>query len=165
MSRRLISIFFAGCMLCWSNAFAFQAEHFRGWYEILGSSNKLQSFVLVDVDTLGNIWAKYSDGDLPEDLEQYREEPTIISGFTNREFVMVSFEAFAMITERYLRMSGDDGLLYELYRQDNGTYALGIRENGNVSRYLLAAPTPISDDGLSERQRQINLFLSPQTAL
>ena len=124
-------------------AAAESAARFKGWYPIMQEgqvSAQVQEYMLIDVDTLENIWMKYSQGDLPENLEDYRYESTIIGGFTHNNFLILAFEAFAFVTERYLKIDGSGDMLLELYLRDDGNFNGATRENTNIFRYLFAPP-------------------------
>lgn len=144
----LLPMIMAG--LFFSNfANAYKADPFKGWYKVLSKTNSEVSiraddpqYMLIDVDTLGGIWAKYADGPLPPDLEPYREEPTILAAFTDRETVFLTFEKNAMIANGYLAIQGSGTNMMELGLRGDNNYNLGVRDNDVVSRYLLAAPTP-----------------------
>ena len=132
-----------------SNAFAYKSSVFKGWYEILSQTNSAEDvnvppkkeYMLIDVDTLGNIWAKYGSGPLPKDLEQYRQEPSILAGFTNQNLLFLNLEKSALIADGYLSLAGTNGNALELQKKGNGQFDMATRDNGHVSRYLLSGPT------------------------
>lgn len=134
-------------------AFAGRAAHFKGWYEILVQGNQplTKQYFLLDNDTLGVIWAKYAEGPLPADLEKYREEPTILAGFTNRSMIYFGLERGALIADNYLAMPGGEGEKLELRRRPDGTFdmiTIEVRPEGTLrTLYHLAAPreTPESN--------------------
>lgn len=147
VSFKKISIFMLPLMLVLSSSAwaAGTAQPFVGWYHIVSERKDAQEkelgYLLVDRGTLQEIWDKYADSEMPADLQQYRNEMTILAGFTHREFLMLSFEAISMITDRYLRLQSGSERMLEIYRQDDGSYLLGTRENGVDNRYLMSAPT------------------------
>jgi hypothetical protein len=118
------------------------ASIFKGAYQILSPATPQAEYLVVDTGTLQEIWDKYADSPLPADLVPYKEEPTIISGFTNRDFLILGFESMALVTDRYLRMSNNQNDVLEIYRRDDGQYDSATKESGVVNQYLLAAPVP-----------------------
>lgn len=136
-----------GSLMSSAIAEATPAQAFRGLYPLAEADGVPvapdSEYVLVDADVLHVIWAKYASGDLPESLEQYRDEPVIIAGFTHRDFVVLAFEAFSMVTDRYLRLSGGDDQRFELFRQDDGKYRVGTIKNGSNNIYLTNSPLPL----------------------
>lgn len=149
-------LFFA--VLCCSvfagaEASAASARHFVGAYRILTPPPADgDQYLVVDNGTLLEIWTKYADSPLPPDLQQYKDEPTILAGFTNREFLILAFEAFSTILDRYLRIASGDSDLLELYRRDDGQFDSGTRWDGKVDRYLLAPPVPLLTTGALARK-------------
>lgn len=122
-------------------------QGFVGWYHLLAERNARSpqtqelGYLLIDYGTLADIWAKYADSPLPANLEQYRNEATILSGFTHRDFLMLSFEALSTVTERYLRVNSGNDMLLEIYRLDDGSYFVGTRDGLVENRYLASPPT------------------------
>ena len=125
-----------------SQVWAGRAEPFKGIYDILSQHDRsaTQAIFLLDNDTLGNIWAKYAEGPLPADLEQYRNEPSIIAGFNNRDLLFFGLERGALIADGFLALQGGDGEQLELNRRADGQYDMAVKEKGRITLYLLAAP-------------------------
>jgi hypothetical protein len=124
-------------------AFAFDSSHFKGWYEVLSRrdlSPSTKQYLLVDVDRLEVLWARYVDAPFPPDLEQYRSEPSILAAFTERDLSFFLLERSALISNDYLAFSGANGDRFELKRRADGKFDLGVRDKDRVSIYLLAAP-------------------------
>jgi hypothetical protein len=96
-----------------------------------------RDYMIVDVDTLGGIWEKHSNRPLPPDLEPYREEPSILVTFTDRDTQFLTFERSAMIGATFLAISGSDNDRMELSKRADGGYDLGIREKNAVTLYNL----------------------------
>ena len=120
------------------------ASLFKGAYRIISPATPDAEYLIIDTGTLQEIWDKYADSPLPADLVPYKEEPTIISGFTNRNFLILGFESFAMVTDRYLRLTNNQSDVIEVYRRDDGQYDSATRESGVVDRYVLEAPVPFA---------------------
>jgi hypothetical protein len=130
-----------------SMAEAGRADHFKGVYDILTPTypeNPGRHFMLVDTDTLANIWATYSKTELPADLVPFKEEPTIIVGFNDRDTLFLTFEKGALITPAYLSIMGAQGKQLELKRNGDGSYDAAVQEFGQVSKLHLAAPVPLT---------------------
>jgi hypothetical protein len=131
-------------------AFASRAAPFKGWYEILSRSDRgaaplERAYFLLDADILGAIWERYADGPLPEDLEQYRNEPSILAGFTNRSLIFLGLERGALIGNGYLAIHGGDGESLELRRRPDGRFDMAVKEGALTSIYLLAAPRAVPE--------------------
>lgn len=126
------------------SAHAFKASPFKGLYEVLSEKSSAQKhamdkkYVVIDVDTLEGIWAKYADGPLPSDLEKYKDEPSILVGFTFRNTIFLSLERGAMIGDGYLSLRTDEDVM-ELVRSPSG-YRLAVSEKGQLSVYELSTP-------------------------
>lgn len=120
----------------------YKAGHFVGLYRITSQFQGVESeeYLLVDVGPLLTIWRKYFHENLPEHLESYRNEPTILAGFTHRSFAILSFENLSLITDTYLRVSGSRGTMIELLRRQNGRYETAARQKGQVTKYRLEPP-------------------------
>lgn len=121
---------------------ASEASRFVGWYHILAPAQPKKEYLLIDTGTLLEIWNKYASSPLPEDLQKYKDEPTILAGFTNRDFLILCFEQTAVVADRYLSVGGGQGDQLDLYRRDDGSFDMATKQNGNVDRYLLASPAP-----------------------
>jgi hypothetical protein len=130
-----------------TEAQANRAAPFKGIYDIISQQDRAatQPIFLVDADTLGGIWAKYADGPLPADLEQYRHEPSIIAGFNNRDTLFFGLERGALILDGFMAMEGGDGDRLELSRRSDGQYDMAVKEKGRVTLYLLAAPRALPE--------------------
>lgn len=130
-------------------SWAYKADPFKGWYQILSGmtqpSEKLQmdekKYMFIDSDLLKNIWTKYADGPLPKDLEEYKDEPSILVAFTHRDTLFLSLERGALFGNGYLAIQGSGNNMMELARKPDANFDLGLRENNQISRYLLAPPT------------------------
>ncbi len=124
-----------------------KATPFQGWYEILSIQDRAEKkeYFLLVADTLGNIWARFGEGPLPPDLEKYRHEPSILTGFTNRGFTLLNLERSALITENFLIVSGEGEDRLELARRPDGKFDMGTRQGKRISLYLLAPPKQIPD--------------------
>lgn len=152
MKKAFLSLSLILLFLSPLHASAFKADPFRGAYEVLsgGKSRRDQSsrapgqkkYLIVDVDTLANIWTKYGSGPLPADLIPYKDEPSIIAGFTFRDFLILSLERASLIGNGYLSVKAGESAL-ELRRRPDGGFDGAVLENQNVSRYLLSAPQPL----------------------
>lgn len=132
-------------------AHAGKADHFKGLYEVTGEHARLsgradKKYVLVDVDSVANIWAKYAEGALPPSLEPIRDEPSILVGFTFRDGLFFNLERSALIGPDSLAMPGNETDTMQLTRRGDGTYELGVRIKGAVTFYNLgpkqALPAP-----------------------
>jgi hypothetical protein len=91
-------------------AHAFKADHFKGIYEVFSEHIRStpradKKYVVVDVDTVANIWAKYAEGDLPADLQPIKDEGSILVGFTFRGGLFFNLERTALIGDS---LSADD---------------------------------------------------------
>lgn len=142
MKKWLLSLALALSFFGTPSAWAGRAEPFKGIYDILSQQDRstTQPIFLLDNDTLGNIWAKYAEGPLPADLEQYRNEPSIIAGFNNRDLLFFGLERGALIADGFLALQGGDGEQLELSRRPDGQYDMAVKEKGRITLYLLAAP-------------------------
>jgi hypothetical protein len=129
------------------SAQAQKADAFEGLYEIVSRTDRpvasmSPEYFLLDADTLGNIWAKYAEGPLPADLEKYREEPSILAGFTNRPLIFLTLERTALVTPSYIALDGGQGERLELRKRPDGA-DLGVLEKNVVSIYSLNPAQPI----------------------
>jgi hypothetical protein len=124
-----------------------RAAPFKGIYDILSQQDRsaTQAIFLLDNDTLGSIWAKYAEGPLPADLEQYRNEQAIIAGFNNRDLLFFGLEKGALIADGFLALQGGDGERLELNRRSDGQYDMAVKEKGRITIYLLAAPRALPE--------------------
>lgn len=145
MKNRILALALALGFLLPGGAWANRAEPFEGIYQIISQTDRSAAppVFLLDADTLGNLWGRYAEGPLPADLEPYRQEPSIIAGFNNRDLIFFGLERGALIMDGFLAMDGGPGERLELRRRPDGQYDMGVSENGRVSVYLLAAPVPI----------------------
>lgn len=123
---------------------AASATHFVGAYKILSGDQKADEYLVIDNGTLQQIWDKYADEPLPASLVPYKEEPTILAGFTNRDFLILAFEVYSTITARFLQMEGGEGEVLEVFKRDDGLNDAATKQAGAIRRYLLAAPVPIN---------------------
>ncbi len=150
------------CAVWGASAYATPAQSFRGMYPLMEADGQPvtpdSEYLIVDADILEIIWRKYAGGDLPPNLEQYRNEPSIIAGFTDREFVILSFEAFSMVTENYLRMTSGDEMRFEFFRQPDGTYLVGTIKEGSNNRYLTGSPLDLPSPSDTDHSTQILNF-------
>lgn len=142
MQRKLLLV--ALSLFISIQAWAGAADQFRGWYQVLSSTNSSaeqpKPYLLVDVDTMENIWLKYGDGGpLPKNLEPYRTESTILAGFTQKDFLILALERQALVSGDFMRIEGGGDRLMELKLTGTGAIA-GTRDNGQITRYQLAAP-------------------------
>lgn len=126
------------------DSFAGNASQFVGWYKVLSSTytTPKTEFMLVDNDTLGVLWERYVESSLPDNLQQYKDQLTILTGFIQRDFIVICFEATSIITPRYLKVIRGESDVLELYQRDDGNYDMATREDGKIDRYLLAPPVP-----------------------
>ena len=148
MKKLLASLFLTLALLLPANSWALQASGFKGVYDILSQQNTTLAplpFFLFDNDTVGNIWAKYGEGDLPADLERLRHEPAILAGFSNRSTLFFTLEKAAVIADNFISVPGGNGEQLELRRRPDGQFDMAVGENNRVSLYLLAAPRPLPD--------------------
>jgi hypothetical protein len=119
-------------------AHAGKVAPFKGLYEVLGEQGRAdQKFVVCDVDTVGNIWAKYGDGELPPGMVPIKDEPSVLVGFTFRAGTFFVLESNAMVTGDLLALPGPDNNLLNLKRKPDGTYELGVRIDNVVTFYNL----------------------------
>ncbi len=157
---RFLAIIFLS-LVCFAQAQAGQADAFRGKYEILSESLQVDSngkpipkpLFIVDTDTLEKIWIKYTQSDLPPDLVKYKDEPSIIAGFTARDLTILSLEKTALISPNFMRLQGNGDILMEIQKRADARTDLAVQENSRVSKYLLAAPTPV-DPRLDSLQKE-----------
>lgn len=137
------------CIQFFSNqAHAQKADAFEGVFEIISRtdrpvSNFSPEYFLLDADTLGNIWARYAEGPLPADLEKYRNEPSILAGFTNRPLIFLTLERAALVTPNYIAFEGGEGERLELRLKGAQGADLGVLEKGVVSIYSLGPQQPL----------------------
>lgn len=125
------------------SAEASPAQKFKGYYEVLSRRDLTpleKHYVLVDADLLENIWSRWGEGPLPADLEPYRHEPAIFAAFTDRPLYFFLLERGAIVSDNYMAFSGGATDRFELKRRSDGNFDLGVRDNGNVSLYLLSPP-------------------------
>lgn len=152
-SRSIFSVFLMVTLFMSSlDAFAYRADRFKGWYPILSRTDKAnepadprqKEYMLLDVDTLENIWTKYGDGKLPPDLVPIRGEPSIIVGFTNRKTLFLTLEKNVMQNDTYLAIRSSNGNTFEISLRADGNADMAVRDNNQVSIYLLGphAPSP-----------------------
>lgn len=129
------------------SALAGKSAPFKGVYPIISATEKTLDapFFLFDNDTLGVIWGKYADGPLPADLEKYREEQTILAGFSNRSLLFLALERGALVTPNYLAVEGGEGEKLEMRRRPDGKMDMATKEAGRTTIYLLDAPGPVPD--------------------
>lgn len=146
MKNWILSLVAAFSLFGACSAWAGRAEPFKGIYNIVWQQDRTatQPIFLLDNDTLGNIWAKYAEGPLPADLEQYRNEQSIIAGFNNRDLLFFGLERGALIADGFIALQGGDGEQLELARRPDGQYDMAVKERGRITLYLLAAPRPLS---------------------
>ena len=152
MLRYFFSAIFFFCIIFNpSSVRATPADALEGWYEILSESQVsgepqelVRKYFLLEADTLEKIWAKYADGPLPENLVQYKNEPSILAAFTHRDTLFLTFESSALIGDGYIRIAGSNNTLLEMRRRGDGSSDLAVQENQRVSRYLLARPDPLT---------------------
>ena len=149
MQRALLVLFLS--LLLPVHAHAFRASHFKGLYEVTGEHSRAREdkkYVVVDVDTVGNIWAKWAEGDLPADYEPIRDEPSILVGFTFRGGLFFNLERTALVGDDSLAMPGSKTDTMQLTRKGDGTYELGVRLDNVVTFYNLgpkqSLPAPFS---------------------
>jgi len=130
------------------HAHAFKADHFKGLYEVISEQGILpgradKKYVLCDVDTVGNIWAKYAEGELPADLVKIKDEPSILVGFTFRTGLFFNLEANALIGGESLAMPGPGTNTLQLKRKNDGNYELGMRIDNVVTFFNLGVKEPL----------------------
>jgi hypothetical protein len=160
MKSIYLSILMAFAFLFATDSWAHRASHFRGVYELVSQVRSADEdpapakYMLIDVDTMGGIWEKYGDGDLPADLEKYRNESTILVGFTFRNTLFLTLEAGAQITGKFLGISGSENSRFELAQRADGQYDMAIRENNVVNVYVMGAPQPLE---LGNKRFQLRL--------
>lgn len=139
----LLSLFLA-LVAFTPEAHAFRASHFKGAYEVLSEHGRAdKKYVVCDVDTLVNIWAKYFEGELPADLVKIKDEPTILVGFTFRTGLFLNLEANALVGDTTLAMPGAKKDTMQLRRKGDGTYELGVRIDNVVTFYDLGPQEPL----------------------
>lgn len=122
------------------------AAPFRGVYDVLNDNlpPEKRPHLLIDVDTIDNIWINYGDGGpLPESLVPYRAEMAILAGFTHVDFLILTLERTAFLDGNFMRIEGAGDTLMEIKRRPDGLFDAGTRKNGIISRYLLSAPQPL----------------------
>ncbi len=146
MNKLIFSFLICGLFFS-TFAQAQKADAFEGIYEIVSRTDRpaganSPEYFLLDADTLGNIWSKYAEGPLPADLEQYRNEPSILAGFTNRPLIFLTLERAALVTPTYIALDGGQGERMELRKRADGA-DLGVLEKNVVSIYSLNPAQPI----------------------
>lgn len=122
---------------------ASRASHFKGWYQVLSRkdvSPESRDYVLIDVDTLEALWHRYSESAFPPDLEEYRNEPSILAAFTDRSLYFFLLERGALIGNDYLSLQGEGGDQMELRKRPDNRFDLAVRDKDRISLYLLAPP-------------------------
>lgn len=129
-------------------AHAFKADHFKGIYEVFSEHIRStpradKKYVVVDVDTVANIWAKYAEGDLPADLQPIKDEGSILVGFTFRGGLFFNLERTALIGDSSLAMPGAKTDTMQLTRKADGTFELGVRIDNLVTFYNLGPKQPL----------------------
>lgn len=149
MTKLLSALFLTSFFLLTPSAHAFRADHFKGIYEVLGeqsnpTAGEDKKYVICDVDTVANIWAKYANGDLPADLVKIKNEPSILLGFTFRNGLFFNLEAAALVGENLLAMPGGKNDTMQLKRINDDSYELGVRIDNVVTFYNLGARIPMS---------------------
>ncbi len=131
-------VLFLGLVFSAPAAHAFKADHFKGIYEVRAEHGREdKKYVLCDVDTVANIWIKYSEGELPADLIPIKDEPSILLGFTFRSGLFFNLEANALVGDSTLAMPGGKNNTMRLARKSDGTYELGVRIDNVVTFYDL----------------------------
>jgi hypothetical protein len=142
---KLILAFFTFAILLPAGAFAGKAAAFKGVYPIISETEKALDapFFLLDNDTLGVIWSKYAEGPLPADLEIYRNEQSILAGFSNRPIIFFGLERGAMVLPNYLSMEGGEGEKLEMRRRADGKMDMAVKEGRRITIYLLDTPSPV----------------------
>ena len=145
-------------------AHAFKADHFKGLYEVISEQSRAaerpdKKYVVVDVDTVANIWAKYAEGELPADLQPIKDEPSILLGFTFRNGIFFNLERSALIGPDSLAMAGNGTNTMQLTRRGNGTYELGVRIDNVVTFYNLGAKQDLPSF-ISEMEQRPAVFPS-----
>lgn len=146
--KKLILSLFLGAVLVAQSAYARSAEHFDGWYEIISQTQDVgaqrKEFFRLDVDSLLNIWLKYGEEGkpIPPDWEPVQNEIVIFAAFTNRDYLVLTLEANAVVTDNFLGIyHPDNGDILEIRKRGDGQSDLAIKEKGKISRYLVGAPT------------------------
>lgn len=145
------ALFFIGVFFCATlSAFAGKADPYRGVYDILSRQDKGALEVpkeapifLFDTDTLGKLWEKYAEKPLPPNLEQYRNEPSILAGFSDRNTIFLALEKSIFFGNGYISIPGGDNDRLEMRRRPNGQFDMAVQEHNVVSIYVLAAPRAI----------------------
>ncbi len=147
MTRILSTVAILGALIFSSSAFAFQADHFKGAYEVISEANPFseaeKKYVICDVDTVANIWAKYAEGDLPPDLHPIKDKASILLGFTFRSGIFFNLEANALIGADMLAMPGAKTDRLQLKRRADNTFELAVRINDVVNFYNLGPRIPL----------------------
>jgi|GEM_PF-6139582 len=139
----LLSLFSALLVLA-PEAHAFRASHFKGLYEVRSEHGRAdKKYVLCDVDTVENIWAKYDGSELPADLIKIKDEPSILLGFTFRTGLFFNLEANALVGDTTLAMPGGSKNTMQLMRKGDGSYELGVRIDSVVTFYDLGPQEPL----------------------
>jgi hypothetical protein len=134
--------------LIWSSGdlFASGSLPFRGLYPILSQTNshiEKTDYFLLDMDLMKNIWDKYGDGGaLPDDLAPYKDELSVLAGFTNSHFLILTLDSLAMVGDHYLRIQGGGGKLLELV-QGSPSSQLGTKDGSTVTKYVVGPPEQV----------------------
>ena len=144
MTRFLMVLTLMGSLFFTGEAFAFRASAFRGAYEVFQEQNlnkfeepAPKKYVIVDVDTVAAIWARYGEGPLPPSLTPIAAEPSVLLGFTFRDGIIFNLEAKAIVMENLLAMPAGENDLMNLKRQPDGRFQLGVRIKGQTKMYQL----------------------------
>jgi hypothetical protein len=121
------------------NAFAFKATPFKGAYQIVSQSAPAaldRQLMSIDVDTLEVMWAKYASGPFPTNLEDIKNEGTILVHFGNRDTSFFTLEANCMISANYMSIHDDDKDM-EIRTRPDGNYDLAVTEKNVTAFYVL----------------------------
>jgi len=142
---KLILAFLALAILVPAGAFARNAAAFKGVYPIISRTEQAldRPYFLLENETLGVIWSKYSEDPLPANLEVYRNEPAIFAKFSNRPIIFFGLERGAMVLPNYLSMGGGEGEKLEMRRRADGKMDMAVKEGRRTTIYLLDAPSPV----------------------
>jgi hypothetical protein len=123
-----------------------KAEQFKGVYPILSESpnppgldNPPQPKVMVcDNDTVGNIWARWADGPLPQDLVPLKDHQSILVGFNFRDTLLFTLEENALVGPDFMQVPGTNGKEMEIRRRPDGNYDVAVQDNGLI--YYVVGP-------------------------
>jgi hypothetical protein len=142
---KLILAFFTFAILLPAGAFAGKAAAFKGVYPIISRTEQTldRPYFLLENDTLGVIWGKYSEDPLPANLEVYRNELAILAKFSNRSILFFGLERGAMVLPNYLSMEGGEGEKLEMRRRADGKMDMAVKEGRRITIYLLDTPSPV----------------------